>query len=355
MQRQRLEHRPQRMALLPRDLPDGQLRREAAQRREHRPHARGHQRQQHGGELLSRIFCKLPLQPQIDLLRRERGLHVQRHDGLRGIVGHVTAQRQNQRPADAEMREKHLAQLVKDLLFAHPGAHAHVLEREPLKQLRPLFANRQPDERAPKRRNAVAVLFGEGIAVAGGAGRGVADAAGGDDDGFGAQLPALREADGEALPLTAHLRDGGIELHLHAGVRHAAVKRARHVAGVVADGEDAPAALNLGRRAEHFKERDDVLLAELAHSGAQEPRVARHLAHERLHIGGIRHVAAALAGDIDLLAQLFVLLQQQHLRARPGGLQGSHHARRAAADDEYVRRGLFRHRPCIHPRFLPSA
>ena len=86
----------------------------------------------------------------------------------------------------------------------------------------------------------------------------------------------------------------------------------------------------------------------------EELRVARHLPEKVVDIRHVRHVAAALAGDVDLLAELFVLLQQNDLRSGVGGLQRGHHARRTAANDQHVTRGLCQHRPCIHPKFLPS-
>ena len=266
----------------------------------------------------------------------------------------MAAQLDDQRAAHAKVRKEHLAQLVVDLLPAQLRAHAHILERQPHQQRGPLFRRRQPHQRARERRDRVAVFPGERIAVAGRSGGRIGQAASGDHDGFGVQLAAAGKRHGKATVLPAHMRHRRIQRHLHAGILHAPGKGARHVARLVTHREDAVAALHLRLGAQHGQQSGDVLMAELPHGRVEELAVARHLTKEVLGVAGVRHVAAALAGDVDLLAQLFVFFQQRHLRARPSGLQRGHHARRAAADDDDVKPCLFQHRPCTHPRFLPS-
>ena len=352
--RQRLEVPRDRRALLARDLVDRLLGRQTAQLREHRAHARGHQRHQHGGQLLAHILREFALKPQIHLLGREPRLHVQHHLNRRNILRQVAAQLDDQRAAHAEVRKEHLAQLVVDLLFAHLRADAHVLERQAHQQTGPLFRHRQPHQRAGKRRHGMAVFLRKRIAVAGGAGGRIGQAAGGDHDRLRVQRAAAGERHGKAAILPAHAGNRRIQRHLHARVPHAPGKGARHVARLVAHGKDTVAALHLRLGTQHGQQRSDVLMAELPHGRVEELAVARHLPEEVLGVAGVCHVAASLAGDVDLLAQLFVLFQQRHLRARPGGLQRGHHARRAAADDDDVKPCLFQHRPCTHPRFLPS-
>ena len=253
------------------------------------------------------------------------------------------------------MREKHLPQLAVNRLLAHLRGDSHILERQPLQEHRPFFIHRQADQRRAQPGDVQPVFFGEQIAVARAARRGITHAAGRDDHALGAQRAALRQLHVKAALRLPHMGDLRVQRNHNARIPHPAIQRARHVARLVALREDAAAALNLGRRAEHLQQPGHILVRKLARCRVQKTRISRNLLKEIVDIRNVGHVAAPLARNVNLLAQFFVFFKQRHARARPSGLQRGHHTRRAAADHGNVTRGLCRHRPCIHPKFLPSS
>src|SRR5258706_14040019 len=79
---------------------------------------------------------------------------------------------------------------------------------------------------------------------------------------------------------------------------------------------------------------DEVLRREAREGGATKVRIAREEVFRAAM--NVREVAAPAAGDADLLAQLAIVLDEQHpppALARPGR---AHHARGARADDDDV-------------------
>mgnify|MGYP005966566485 CR=1 FL=1 len=141
----------------------------------------------------------------------------------------------------------------------------------------------------------------------------------------------------------------------HARVAHSPIQRTGDIARLVALRKDTSAAFDLRRRSEHIEQPCHIFMRKLTRRRVQKARITRNLLKEILDIRNIGHVAASLARDIDFLAQLLVFFQQRDARARPCGLKRRHHSCRAAADYGNITRGLFRHRPCIHPKFLPSS
>ena len=73
-----------------------------------------------------------------------------------------------------------------------------------------------------------------------------------------------------------------------------------------------------------------------SHGAEEEPAVPGGILQHFLCGAVIGHIAAALAGNQQLLAQPVVALQKQHLLAIPGCGDGREHTRRPAADDNSV-------------------
>ena len=76
----------------------------------------------------------------------------------------------------------------------------------------------------------------------------------------------------------------------------------------------------------------------------RKARVGAHMAQKLLCRAVVGHIAAALAGDKDLLAGLVHVFQHRHLMPLPHGGTRRHQACRACADDQHFR----------HPFSLPN-
>ena len=76
----------------------------------------------------------------------------------------------------------------------------------------------------------------------------------------------------------------------------------------------------------------------------QKARVRAHMAQKFLCRAVVGHIAAALAGDKDLLAGLVHVFQHRHLMPLTHGGTRRHQSCRACTDDQYFR----------HPFSLPS-
>ncbi len=84
-------------------------------------------------------------------------------------------------------------------------------------------------------------------------------------------------------------------------------------------------------------QRDEMARRVARERGAAEIRILRQ---EVCRTGAdVGEVAAAAAGDADLLAQQMVVLDQQHAAAALSGLRCAHHAGGAGADDDDVEFG----------------
>ena len=166
-------------------------------------------------------------------------------------------------------------------------------------------------------------LLREAVAVAGGAGYGIGFAAGGDDDG------------GIVIELgeTAHGR--GVA-YLDAQRLYALLERAGHVACYQRGGVNPLPLQRDGRHAELLEEADHIFIGKGPESLLEETLVGMDVRCKFFPGTQIGQVAAPLAGEIDLPAEPFVLVEQHHARPvaeRHGGPDGCHHSRRSATDD----------------------
>ena len=152
-------------------------------------HGRGVELSKHIFQLLVFIFLENADESGVQLLFGDGWLEVDPgFEGLfpKGRIGYLFADfgahGQHDGTGDAEMGEHHLAEFAEDFFFAFPDDQLDVLERQALHGPAVLF------RAADGHQGGIAVcqmktcLLGEAIAVSGGAGRGVTDAACRDDD-----------------------------------------------------------------------------------------------------------------------------------------------------------------------------
>ena len=233
------------------------------------------------------------------------------------------------------MRKEHLPKLRKEDLLPPPGAQRHVLEGQALQLRAPALPGHDGDQRRPDLRDLVAKAARQGVAAAVRARRRVGRPAAGQHQRVEALRPKV-PGHQERLALLARGPDAGAQAHARAALPHHPLQRARDVRGLVRDGEHAPAALDLERDARALDPAHQVLVGQVRKRRVQEAAVARVSAQELLRRRGIGHVAAALARDVELFAELLVPLQEQDLGPGLPGGDGRHHARRAATDDAHA-------------------
>ena len=271
------------------------------------------------------------------------------------------------------MGKEQLALLGKDALFLlralFVGKELDIAQREPGKRVRPRLHRLDGHEGGQGVGERVPRLLRHAVSVAGGAGGGVAEAAGGEDDRVRPDRLAVFQKHARGAPaLCQQAGNARAQAHRHAKARKFARERARHVAGLVRSGEDALAALGLEGETKALHQFHGAEVVQRRQRRVQKARVAQYVAHELFPLAGVGEVAAPLAGDVDLLAQLFVALQQRHLRAAARGKQRGHQTSRAAANDQNVFshvilrswRGIRRNWPRCFPaprsvRKLPAA
>ena len=105
-------------------------------------------------------------------------------------VAQMTRRAEGQRPADAEVGEQHLALLLEDGFAVLVEGEGHVLEGEAHHLLAVGIVAHEADEAGDRLHEGVARLLGQLVAVAGGAGGGVAQAARCHQHGVRLVLPA---------------------------------------------------------------------------------------------------------------------------------------------------------------------
>ena len=340
--RQRLQRLTQLLPLLAGHLAALLAAVHAADGREFLRHPAGQQGGQYVQQLLAGLGFKLPLQPCVQLLHIKAGLQIQRDLRVRQIIRQMAAHGQGQRAGNAEMSEQHLAQLGIQGFLALFEGEGHVFQRQALQPFGPFRRRlnggkhrRGRDHRMPRR-------HGEGIAVAAGAGHGIALAAGGEDDRVSLQRFAAhqRHAADCAVLLIDSLHPA-VQADIHPCRGKRAAQGADHVAGLLRSGEHAPSALGYHRAALVLQQLHHPLRVQEAQCTVQKPRIPGHLPQKLIDSAVVGHVAAALAGDVDLFAQLLVALQQRDVRPRPCSVDGGHHAACAAADDDDLTHDAF--------------
>ena len=255
---------------------------------------------------------------------------------------------EHQRPGDAEVREKHLPEL---LIYEPPvlkGRERDVPERKALHLAAVVVRRLERDKARPRGRYRVPELGGQLIAVARRAGAGIAQPAGADDRAAAGYAPALRFHGADALRPGLDAQRAASQ-NLHAEPAALARERVGDVVRPVADREDAPAPLGLERDAELLEKGHGVLTAEAVYRALEEPASAGHGLNKLAGRAVVGHVAAALAGYAQLAAQLAVGLEQHDVQAAPRRRDGAHAAGGPAAYYNRVNH-LSSQRPCTPSR-----
>ena len=194
----------------------------------------------------------------------------------------------------------------------------------------------------------MAQVGGKGIAVARRSGRGIGDAARGEDHlrtlllAFEAPLVDIFHAE-NLVPEGHDLRDTRIVDEFDAVLEAVFQQSVGDVPRLAALGKDPLAALDLEFHARTFEKFDRRAVVELGERRREKVGVGAHLLRKFLGRPGVGDVAAAFAGDADLAARLLHLLDQQH--TEPVARRGprGHHARGARPDDDHVIRLFFFH------------
>ena len=174
----------------------------------------------------------------------------------------------------------------------------------------------------------------QAVAVAGGAGGGIAEPAAGQDDrirrleGAAGQLRA-----GDAARFRPQAADFRVEADPDIQFPEQARQGPGDIAGLFGGGEDPLSALHGDRAAVFLQQGHHIPGSETVQGAVKEPGIAGNLGQEFIPAAIVGQVAAAFAGDIDLFAELFVFLQQGDRCPCPGSKNGGHHAGRAAPDD----------------------
>ena len=186
----------------------------------------------------------------------------------------------------------------------------------------------------------VTELAGEVVAEGGCAHLGDGEAAGGDDEGVRADW-ALAGFDEEPVAKVGDGEDAGCELDV--GVDAGALGE-QHVEDVVggAVAEELAEGLLVVGDAVLFYQGDEVVRSETCERGFGEVGVGG----EEVFRGGVEvgEVAAASAGDEDLLAGAVGVFEDQDAAAAASGFDGAHEAGSAGAEDEDVDFGGLAHR-----------
>ena len=171
------------------------------------------------------------------------------------------------------------------------------------------------------------------VAAAVAAGGRVADAAGGYE---GVLCPQCLAPVGDSALADAVLQQQLFSAAAHKFCIPGIVPQGRqHIGGAVALGKDPAAALGLQRHAQFLKQLHGRGRREGVQAGIQEPPVMPHVGQKLPHVAVAGDVAAALAGNEQLLPRAFgVVLQHRHCQALGAGRARRHQACGASADDQ---------------------
>ena len=304
---------------------------------------------------------KVPGDAVVELLFAEGGLEVD----LRVIlvlfhVAQVAGRAQGQRAADAEVGEQHLALLVKDGLSVLEQGQGDVFQR----QTHHLFAvgvvAHKAHETGHRLHESVPGLPGQLVAVTGGAGGGVAHAAGGHQYGICPVFPARSAPHADAAQGRAGLflfemarvfrHSGGFlrfrrqlfQQQLSGTVVHELgvlcipQQGLPDLLGLVRHREHPASALHLQLHTKALEQLHGFCGWERPQRREQKARVRAHMAQKLFRCAVVGHIAAALAGDQDLLGRFVHMLQHRYLMPLPHGSTRRHQACRTCAYDQHL-------------------
>ena len=201
-------------------------------------------------------------------------------------------------------------------------------------------------QRRTQRLDRMAQVGGEGIAVARRSGRGIGDAARGEDH-LRALLLAFETAPVDVfhtedpVPEGQNLRNTRIVDDLDAVFDAELQQGVGDVPRLAALRKDPVAAFDVEFHACAFEKLDRRPVVELRERDLEKFSVGAHLIGEFLGRTRVGDVASSLAGDADLAARLLHLFDQQHAPAAARRRTRGHHARSARPDDDHVERPFF--------------
>ena len=216
-------------------------------------------------------------------------------------MGRLGTEHEDDRPGHAEMSEEHLAEMRGSFLAPLPQRRFDIAQGQARQGVRPGFFRRKGNERRFQLRHAVSQAAGKAVAVACRAGDGIGHAARRDDTGVAFVIPRRRTDDHAAAPGLDGV-DGVAQMEVDALLAELAIEELAHFDGTVRLGEDAAAPFLLGSQAPGMQFIQQILIGKLFIRTVEEFAVARRMGDEIGHAARIGQIAAALAGNAQLLA-----------------------------------------------------
>ena len=176
---------------------------------------------------------------------------------------------------------------------------------------------------------------GQVIAVPRGAGGGIGRPASGQNQGAAGKLPLVGDKGGH-VPLF-YVQAGGPGLD-HGDLQPPQLEKQRvdDVSGLVRGGKHPVAPLYLQLHPQVGEKALHIGGGGAAHGAEQKAAVPGGGGQGLLRGAVVGHVAAALAGDVQLAPHLLVALHQAHVRPQSGGGDGGHHPGGAAAHHDQI-------------------
>ena len=165
--------------------------------------------------------------------------------------------------------------------------------------------------------------------------QGIGETAGADRSGPTGQIALPRGNAGHSAVFGDDLL-GRSAHHPHARLFAERRHEIRHVVCIVGAGKYPVSPLGLERQAMTFKERYGICRRQPVQSAVQKAPVPGDIGHKGLDIAVVVDVAAALARDAQLFAELVVRLQQHNGQAALRRGIGTHHPGGTAADDNEI-------------------
>ena len=255
------------------------------------------------------------------------------------------------------MGEQHLTQVGIQRLLALLHGDADIAQAQAHQLAGPCLDRFDGGEHRAAGRDGMAQGFRHAVTVARGAGQGAGQSTGGDDDPVAVDDAAVHQFHtGDCAVRGQDVLHARTVDDAYAGLPHELLQSSGHVGSLLRGREDASSALDDHGTAAVLQQLHHVLRAKVGQGRIQEARVARHLPHELVQRAVVGHIAAALTGDVHLLAELLVALQQRDTPAGTGREDRRHHTRCAAADDDDIMHDCLPlpGRPRRSPRWIPA-
>ena len=176
----------------------------------------------------------------------------------------------------------------------------------------------------------------QSVPVPSGAGQRVGHAAGGDNDRPAGIPPPLSRDSGQGLPIPRQ-RESPVLNDVHPRPPQGPKQGVDDIRRFIGAGKHPIAPFGFQRDPQFLKERLGPLRRKPGHGADEEAVSSGNILQGLRRSAVVGHVAAPLAGDVQLPAQLGVALQQSHRRPGLRRRICGHTARRAAANHHHVR------------------